>query len=375
VIARMNIGGPAHHVALLSGRLDPERYEALLVTGRLGAGEASSEGLARRYGARMHVLPSLSPAIDPVADLRSLRALAAVVRGFRPDIVHTHTAKAGALGRAAALVAGGRRPAIVHTYHGHVLEGYFGPAVTAGYRAVERGLARFSDSLVGVSQATVDDLVRLRVAPRERFTVVPLGLELDRFLALGPPREREEVTALYAGRLVPIKQVDLLLRALARARAGGAPLRLVVLGDGELRPELERLAAGLGIAAHVDFLGYRDDVAPYLAGADMAVLSSANEGTPVALIEAAAAGRPSVGTRVGGVEDVVAPGTGRLVASGDDEALAGALAELAGDRSLRLELGERARAHVRERFAQERLLADVDRLYTALLAARDRHGS
>jgi glycosyltransferase involved in cell wall biosynthesis len=372
VIARMNIGGPAYHVALLAGRLDPERYETVLVAGRPGPGEGSFEELARQYGAQMTLLPSLSPQIDPRADLRSLIELRRIVRSFKPHIVNTHTAKAGALGRLAALSATRRRPLIVHTYHGHVLEGYFGVAVTAGYRATERGLARFSDRLVGVSQATVDDLVRLRVAPRERFTVVPLGLDLDRFLSLGPPpvAADAEVVALYAGRLVPIKQVDLLLRALARARAAGARLRLVLLGDGELRPELERLARQLGIAGSVEFLGYREDVTPHLLAADMAVLSSANEGTPVALIEAAAAGRPLVSTRVGGVADVVAAGTGRLVESGDEDGLAMALTELAGDRELRLEMGARAREHVRARFAAERLLADVDRLYRKLLEAR-----
>ena len=373
MIARLNIGGPAYHVSLLSGRLDPERYETLLVAGRPGPGEGSFEQLARRYGARLELLPSLSPEIDPAADARSLRALARIVRSFGPHIVHTHTAKAGALGRTATLLAAPRpRPLIVHTYHGHVLEGYFGPAVTAGYRAIERGLGRFSDRLVGVSQATVDDLVRLRVAAPERFTIVPLGLELERFLSLGPPPERSDgdVVALYAGRLVPIKRVDVLLRAVARARAGGARVRLVVLGDGELRPELEALARELGIDAHVSFLGYRDDVVPHLAEADMAVLSSANEGTPVALIEAAAAGRPLVGTRVGGVADVVTPGTGVLVESGDVEGLGAALAELAADAALRLDIGSRAREHVRASYGSARLLADVDRLYRELLATR-----
>jgi glycosyltransferase involved in cell wall biosynthesis len=372
VIARMNIGGPAYHVALLSGRLDPDRYETLLVAGRPGRGEGSFEELARRYGADLRPLPSLSPEIDPRADARALRALRAIVRNFRPDIVHTHTAKAGALGRTAALIArADPRPLIVHTYHGHVLEGYFGSAVTATYRAVERGLGRFSDRLVGVSDATVEDLVRLRVAPPEKFEVIHLGLELDRFLALGPPPDTgDEVVALYAGRLVPIKRVDVLLRAVALAREGGARLKLVVLGDGELRPELERLPRELGIAADVGFLGYREDVLPYLEHADVAVLSSANEGTPVALIEAAAAGRPVVGTRVGGVADVVAPGTGRLVDRGDEQALATALIELAADRELRLELGARAREHVRDRYSADRLLGDTDRLYRELMGLR-----
>jgi glycosyltransferase involved in cell wall biosynthesis len=323
------------------------------------------------------MMPALSPAIDPRADLSALRELRQIIRRFKPHIVHTHTAKAGALGRTAALLAGRHRPVIVHTYHGHVLEGYFGTAVTAGYRAVEKGLARFSDRLVGVSQATVDDLVRLGIAPRERFQVIPLGLDLDRFLSLGPREEPgdRDVVALYAGRLVPIKRVDVLLRALARARGGGARLSLVVLGDGELRPELERLAATLGIAGAVTFLGYREDVVPHLSGADFAVLSSANEGTPVALIEAAAAGRALAGTRVGGVADVVGPGTGRLVENGDEEGLAAAMSELAGDRELRLSMGVSAREHVRSRYDGSRLLADIDRLYGELLAARAHSGS
>lgn len=373
MIARLNIGGPAYHVSLLSGRLDPDRYETLLVAGRPGPGEGSFEALATRYGARLEMLPSLGPELEPGADLRALRALGGIVRRFRPQIVHTHTAKAGALGRGAALIAArGRRPAIVHTYHGHVLEGYFGPIETAGYRTVERGLARFSDRLVGVSQATVDDLVRLRIAPRERLEVVPLGLDLDRFLGLDPRREGPDgdAVALYAGRLVPIKRVDLLIRALARARGTGAPVRLVILGDGELRSELEGLACSLGVDQHVTFLGYRHDVAAYLAASDIAVLSSANEGTPVALIEAAAAARPLVGTRVGGVADVVAPGTGRLVEAGDEEALAAALAELAVNPTLRLALGVRAREHVRRRYAADRLMDDMDRLYRELLDAR-----
>jgi glycosyltransferase involved in cell wall biosynthesis len=373
VIARMNIGGPAFHVALLSGLLDPDRYETLLVAGRPGPGEGSFEALADHYGARLALLPSLGPQIDPRADLRSLRALGGLVRRFSPHIVHTHTAKAGALGRSAAVAASqrGARPLIVHTYHGHVLEGYFGPLVTGGYRAVERRLARYTDRLVGVSQATVDDLVRLGIAPRERFSVIPLGLDLDRLLALDPAArgtEDRDAVALYAGRLVPIKRVDLLIRALARARAAGARLRLVVLGDGELRASLERLATELGIAPHVSFLGYREDVTPYVAEADMAVLASANEGTPVALIEAGAGALPLVATRVGGVGDVVTPDTGRLVESGDESALAAAMAALAADGALRLRLGTAAREHVRGRFGAARLLDDVDRLYSELLA-------
>jgi glycosyltransferase involved in cell wall biosynthesis len=381
VIARLNIGGPAYHVSLLAGRLDPDRYDTLLVAGRLGPGEGSFEDLAGRYGARTTRLPAMTPAVDPVDDLRALVGLQRIVRRFRPDIVHTHTAKAGTLARAAALTAGVRRPLLVHTYHGHSLDGTLGRAATAGYRAIERGLAPFTDRLVGVSQATVDDLVALGVAKPERFAVVPLGLDLQRFLAVDPepdPGARAalgaaegDVVAVFSGRLVAVKRVDVLLRALARARAAGAPLRLAVVGDGELRPELERLAGDLGVAPHVAFAGYQHDIVPYLAGADIVVLSSAMEGTPVALIEAAAAARPTVGTRVGGTADIVTADTGRLVDAGDDESLGAVLAELAGDARLRRELGARGREHVRDRYAGERLLADVDRLYRELLSTRN----
>src|SRR3954468_24079079 len=185
VIARLNMGGPAHHVGFLSGLLDPDRYETVLFHGEIGAGEAALSSTADRYGVRRETVPGLRPELRPVDDLRALVALVGAVRRFRPDIVHTHTAKAGMLGRLAAL-AMRPRPIIVHTYHGHVLEGYFGPLRNAFYRALERGLARVSDVLIGVSSATGDDLVRLQIAPREKFRVIPIGLDLDPFLEARP---------------------------------------------------------------------------------------------------------------------------------------------------------------------------------------------
>jgi glycosyltransferase involved in cell wall biosynthesis len=382
VIARMNVGGPAYHVSLLSGRLNPERFETLLVAGTVGRGEASFEDLAERSGARLLRLPVLGPEIDPGRDPRALAALVRTIRRFRPHIVHTHTAKAGALGRAAAVIAGRRRPVIVHTYHGHVLRGYFGPRVTAAYRAAERGLAHVSDRLVGVSQAVVDDLVELGIAPRERFTVVPLGLDLDRFLAVpaasgGAVRTElgiadDDVLAVFAGRLVPIKRLDVLLDGVAAARASGARLRVAVVGDGELRARLEGRAAALGIDHAVTFLGFRRDLDTVLHAADVAVLSSDNEGTPVALIEAAAAGRPAIATDVGGVADVVTTETGLLVAPGRPDSFAAALTQLAARPDERRRMGSAAREHVRDRYAAGRLLADVEALYDELLLGR--HG-
>jgi glycosyltransferase involved in cell wall biosynthesis len=380
VIARMNMGGPAHHVSLLSGRMDQRRFPTLLVSGRVAPGEGSSDHLAQRYGARHAVVPSLSPELRPVDDLRALREVARIARAFRPDIVHTHTAKAGMIGRLAAELTGGPKPIVIHTYHGHVLEGYFSAPVAGFYRALEHAMARRSDRLIGVSTATVDDLVRLGVAPREKFEVIPLGLELDDFLTLrpepgGPFRaevgvQNGELLATWVGRLVPIKRVDVLLRAVASARALGAPLRLAVVGDGDLRPGLEAQAAALGIAGHVAFLGYRRDLQAIVAGTDVAVCTSDNEGTPVALIEAGAGARPLVATRAGGVPDVVVEGAGILAERGDHEALAAALARLAGDRLLRRAMGATARAHVARRYRSQALVQRMTDLYERLLAER-----
>jgi hypothetical protein len=174
VIARMNIGGPARYVSMVGGRIDRRRFQSLLVYGRLGPGEGSFESLAREEGAPVKALAGLTPELRPHEDLRALLGLVRVIRAYRPHIVHTHTAKAGFVGRVAAVLGPRPRPIIVHTYHGHVLEGYFGRLGSTVYRVLERELARVSDCLVGVSQATVDDLVRLGVAPRDRFRVVPI---------------------------------------------------------------------------------------------------------------------------------------------------------------------------------------------------------
>jgi glycosyltransferase involved in cell wall biosynthesis len=374
------MGGPAHHVSFLSALLDPERYETLLLHGDVGAGEASLEGAAARLGAHYETVPGLRPELRPWDDLRALIALIGHVHRFRPDVVHTHTAKAGMLGRLAAVIAGRPRPVIVHTYHGHVLEGYFGPLQQGFYRFLERTLARVSTALIGVSSATVDDLVRLRIAPREKFRVIPIGLDLTRFP--DPPADArarfrseagvgdDELLLTWVGRLVPIKRVDIALRALARARSLGADVRLAIVGDGELRSELEESARQIGVDDAAVFLGYREDMVGVTAGADIALLTSANEGTPVSLIEAGAAGRPAVATHVGGVADVVTPRTGILVPFDDQsaDALGEAIAERAAAPARRAAMSREAREHVMSRFTVDRLLADIEALYAELLA-------
>ena len=379
VIARLNMGGPAHHVGFLSGLLDPDRYETVLFHGEVGSGEAELSDTADRLGVRRETVPGLRPELRPIDDLRALVYLIRAVRRFRPDVVDTHTAKAGMLGRLAAAIALRPRPVIVHTYHGHVLEGYFGPLRNAFYRALERGLARVSDALIGVSSATVDDLVRLRVADRSKFRVIPIGLDLEPFLSSsaedGAAFRAEagaaggETLLTFVGRLVPIKRLDVLLRAFAHA-SRGAGMRLAIVGDGELRAELEQQARDLGVADRVWFAGYRGDMVAVAAAADLAVLSSDNEGTPVWLIEAAAAAKAAASTDVGGVADVVTPETGLLAGPADSDQLGDAIAALASDAERRKAMGESARSHVRDRFSAARLVRDIDELYQELLATR-----
>jgi len=382
VIARLNMGGPAHHVGLLNALLDAERYETLLLHGDVPPGEASLLDAVRFEGSDVRRVPGLGPRLRPHDDALALAHLIRAVRLLRPDIVHTHTAKAGVLARVAVALARGPRPVVVHTYHGHVLEGYFGPVRNGVYRACERGLAKVSDALVGVSAATVDDLVRLGIAPRSKFRVIPIGLDLEPFLRLDPGtgagfrREAgarpDDVLLTFVGRLAPIKRGDVLLRAFARAIALGARVRLAVVGDGERRAGLERLAVDLGVRRRVAFVGYRADMPSVAAASDIALLTSDNEGTPVSLIEAGAAGTPAVATAVGGVPDVVTEETGLLLPRGDFRGLGRAIADLAAEPARRAEMGQNARVHVRERYSAERLVEDVDRLYGELIAYRRR---
>ena len=380
VIARMN-GGAAYSVAVLAGRVDPVRYPSLLVHGTLARDESSELWRAEREGCRRVVVKQLGPEIRPLTDLWAVVRLVRLVRHWRPDIVETHTAKAGVVGRLAAVLATRPRPVIIHTYHGHVLEGYFGRTKSMIYRQAERWLARISDTLVAVSDGTADDLVRLRVAERQRFRVINLGLDLQPFMAdlqdaAASVRARLAVPEsglllVFVGRLVPIKRVDVLLRALGRLRDAATPVHLAIAGAGGSRADLEQLSVELGLQRHVTFLGHMQDVTAVTAAADIAVLSSDNEGTPMSLIEAGAAGKPSVATAAGGVPEVVLDGlTGRLIERGDDRAMADAIRQLAEDPRMRARMGAQARSHVLERYSSRRLVHDVETLYEDLLRQR-----
>jgi glycosyltransferase involved in cell wall biosynthesis len=375
IFSRLNVGGPSVHVILLSAGLSGLDYQTTLVLGREDAHEGNMNYLAERYGVRPVILPCLGREISLLNDLRATFALWRLLKKTKPLIVHTHTSKAGFSGRLAARMAG--IPVLVHTFHGHVLRGYFGPFKTWLLTALERGLARWTDAIVTVSRAVKADLVALGVAEEAKFHVIELGLDLQPFLSLsgrsGVLRNAcgiEETLPLVGivGRLVPIKDHETFLTAAALVRRSGQPAFFAVIGDGELRQHLESRAFELGLGDSIKFFGWRTDLADVYADLDLVVLSSRNEGTPVSLIEAAAAGKPVVATAVGGIPDFIQHGSnGYLVPPGDSQALAAAISMILADPARAGALGTWGRKMVSERFATRRLLADHHQLYVNLL--------
>jgi glycosyltransferase involved in cell wall biosynthesis len=377
VFSRLNIGGPSVHVILLSAGLRPLGYETRLVVGKEAPREGNMLALAAEKNVVCEAMAGLGREIAPLSDLRALWGLLRLMRSWRPHIVHTHTAKAGLLGRVAARAA--RVPTVVHTYHGHVLRGYFSPAKEALFRRLERGLAAAADALVAVSESVKRDLVELAVAPAEKIRVVPLGLDLAHLAGelprgvlrreAGIPDEAPLVGMV--GRLVPIKDAPTFLEAARLVREKSPGARFALVGDGEERPALEALARELGLDGAVAFFGWRRDLAAVYGDFDVVVNASRNEGTPVALIEALAAARPVVATRVGGTPDLLGAGElGRLVPPGDAGALARAVLEtLTGSEAARA-VARAGREHVLERHSADRLVRDVDALYRELRARK-----
>jgi glycosyltransferase involved in cell wall biosynthesis len=316
-----------------------------------------------------------------MCDLVSLGKLVRLFRQLRPDIVHTHTAKAGTLGRLAARLAG--VPRIVHTFHGHVLEGYFSPAATRVFLGIERALARITDRIITVSPRLRQALLGMGIGQPAQVEVVPLGLDLDRFLR-APKGQNDLRLALripagtpllgIVGRLVPIKDHPTLFQALTLFPDGSGAPHLLVVGDGERREDLQQLAHRLGLASRVHFLGWRSDLEAILSELDMVICCSRNEGTPVALIEAMAAGVPVVSSDVGGVGDLVVHGeTGWLVPPGDPAALAQGIQRLLGDPELCRRLAVAARPVALERHHVKGLIHRIEWLYMDLMVQKGGH--
>ncbi|MBL7952746.1 MAG: glycosyltransferase [Flavobacteriales bacterium] len=401
IINRFNLGGPTHNAAYLTRYL-PGDYETLLVGGSQEASEEGSHHILSNLGLEPVILPELQREVAPWRDRGAYTRIKKLIKEFQPDIVHTHAAKAGAVGRMAAADLGVK--AIVHTFHGHVFHSYFGPVRTALYKNIERFLARRSSKIVAISEKQKSELVdEHRIASADKVHVIPLGFDLTRFQADQASKRAlfrkvygvadDEIAIGIVGRLVPIKNHDLFLDVIARvSRNTGRRIRAFIVGDGEERERLQERVNELGMSqvigpyfnghgfghgvngkpmverATITFTSWIKEVDIVNAGVDIVMLTSLNEGTPVSLIEAQAANRPIVTTRVGGIENVVVPGrTALLSESGDLQGLEAHLTRLVEDEALRQAMSLGGWDHVRERYHYTRLVQDTDAMYRGLL--------
>ncbi len=402
IIARLNVGGPARHVVWLTEGLQSYGHETLLVAGVVPPGEDDMSYVAAASGVRPFTLPQMSREIS-LKDALTVWKLFRLMRTERPDIVHTHTAKAGTAGRVAGIMYKGlsgktRRCHFVHTYHGHVFHSYYGMFKTRLFLAIERFLARFAtDRIIVISEQQLREINEtFRVGRREQFAVIPLGIDLSAYAAWRDRRPRlrnelklkdDEVLIGIVGRATEIKNHRLFLEAAALLkRTFGSKIHFAIIGDGNLRRDLEAQARSLGLENDVSFLGTRNDPEDFYPALDIVALTSLNEGTPLTLIEAMANARPVIATAVGGVPDLLgaparpatqvdeAPGyqiceRGISVAGGDAEGFARGLMRLIADPELRDDLGRVGLEFVTDKYAKERLLSNMAELYRDLTQA------
>jgi glycosyltransferase involved in cell wall biosynthesis len=370
--------------------MQPE-YETLLVTGGKEDHEQDADFLATAHDIIPYCIPEMKRPVSFKDDWAAYRKLKKIIREFKPDIVHTHAAKSGALGRLAARHCG--VPVIVHTFHGHVFHSYFNSLKTNFFIKAERHLAGFTDAIIAISDVQKKELSEeFRIAKPEKFRVVPLGLDLDHFTTGQESKRKkfrdefgldDETTAIgIIGRLVPVKNHGLFIKAVhALLHSGNGKIKAFVIGDGESRSSIEQLAVSIGIkfSLHTDavhphplvFTSWRTDVDTVCAGLDVVALTSLNEGTPVSLIEAQAAGKPVISTRVGGIADVVLENKTALLSDISDEAsFIANFQQLVSDVSLRNQLSYAGKDFVLNKFGYRRLVKDMSELYQQLLAEK-----
>ncbi len=387
ILNRFNLGGPTYNAAYLSKYLKGD-FETLLVGGLNDASEKNSEYIARDLGLEPVIIPEMLRELSPSSDFLAYQKIKRIIRDYRPDIVHTHASKAGALGRLAAINS--HVPVVVHTFHGHVFDGYFNSWKTSFYKSIERYLARKSSRIIAISDTQKWDITRrYGVCPADKVSVIPLGFDLSRFRENMDEKRMlfrqkyqiadDEIAIGIIGRLVPVKNHAMFLRAFRRVQnESNRKIRAFIVGDGELREVVKQNAFDLGI----EFVNGHDDYRPapltftswitemdYVnAGLDIVALTSINEGTPVSLIEAQAAGKPVVTTRVGGIENVVAPGKTALLTSNDDaNEFASNILKLVENDQLRHEFSSHGWEQVGEKFHYTRLVNDMENLYDSLL--------
>lgn len=387
ILNRLIIGGPSKNAVYLTRYMQPD-FDTLLVIGGKDDHEQDADFLATANNIEPACIPEMKRAISPKSDWAAYNKLKKLIKEFKPDIVHTHAAKSGALGRLAARHS--NVPVIVHTFHGHVFHSYFNSLKTNVFIRAERYFAGFSDAIVAISDVQKKELSNdFKIAPADKFRVIPLGLDLDNFVVNQDEKRNkfrnefglddETVAIGIIGRLVPIKNHSLFLKGLKYVLDNsGVKVKAFIIGDGESREGIQQMANKLGIkfSRHTDkehlhpliFTSWRTDVDAICAGLDIIALTSLNEGTPVSLIEAQAAGKPIVSTRVGGIADVVLENKTALLSDIDDEkAFSENLLQLVADTSLRNKFSNAGKDFVLSKFSYHRLVADMSKLYHELL--------
>lgn len=405
IIARLNVGGPARHVIWLTKGLQSYGYETALVTGVVPAGEDDMNYFAESAGIQPLLVRQMSREIS-FRDLLAVWKLYLIMLREKPNLVHTHTAKAGTAGRVAGmmyrwltprtLIGKPRACRFVHTYHGHVFHSYYGPLKTRMFLMIERALARLAtDRIVVISEQQKEEInQRFHVGKSAQFAIVPLGIDLSQFADYDERRGQlrhefgigdDVVLVAIVGRLTEVKNHEMFLRAAAKLiemHSGPERVQFLVIGDGKLRPQLESKAAELALKDQVKFLGTRNDPEVFYPAADVVALTSRNEGTPLTLIEAMANARPVIATAVGGVIDLLGAEAskqdgyavcrrGISVPSGNVDAFARGLERLMRDEPLRRKLGQEGRQFVERHHGKERLFRDLASLYSEVLAGGD----
>lgn len=378
LIARLNVGGPAVAVTQLTEKLGAPDYESQLVCGTIEPGEGDMTYYAVERGIHPIVIPELGRSLNPIRDIRTLWKVYRLIKTMQPDVVHTHAAKAGFVGRVAAWAAG--VPVIVHTFHGHVFRGYFSPRKTQFFIFLERLTARMSDTIITLSDGLRRELAEeYRITRKGRITVLPLGLDLTPFTRMprknGAFRQAHHISPDapligIVGRITPIKNHPLFLQAAVEVRRKLPAAHFVIVGDGETRAEIEALVDQLSLRDAVTFTGWQKDVAQVYSDLEILAISSVNEGTPVTVIEALAACCPVVATAVGGVPDLLDHGKlGKLVTEQTPAALAAAMLECIANPPD----GHEAQGLMVDRYGIDRLAKDLDGLYRGILAKKQRN--
>lgn len=382
IIHRFSISGPPFHVALLTKHLGDD-FETKLIGGVPDEGEADSFYILEKYQVEATIIPELRRSINLFSDIKAYYKIKKIIHEFKPDIVHTHASKAGALGRFAAYHSGAK--IIVHTYHGHVFHSYFGRFKTSIYKFVERYLAKKSSGIIAISDSQKTELADVfNICDRDKIKVIPLGLELDVFAQNSPDKRKtsrarynleDDVIAIgIIGRLAPIKDHAFFLQVIQQILDKSKQLiRVFIIGDGTENHTIQAHADTINAKYPntVVLTSWIKDMVPVYQALDVVCLTSKNEGTPVTLIEALASGLPVVSTDVGGVRDVVQNGvSGFVVPKNNLNLYVEKLHLLVESPSLRAEMGSLGRQHVLKKFQYQRLVDDMSAYYLDLLARK-----